>query len=63
MVKYMAVCPLVLKLKSSQCASHGLTHECVTWPCAISQYTLQVWHGIAHSLTHGCVWPFLGHTG
>ncbi|KHG04547.1 hypothetical protein F383_30118 [Gossypium arboreum] len=38
---YTAVCPLVLKLKLGQYAPHGLTHECVTWLCGISQYTLQ----------------------
>ncbi|KHG21840.1 hypothetical protein F383_09191 [Gossypium arboreum] len=39
---YTAVCPLVLKFKSSQYALHGLTHERVTWPCGINQYTVQV---------------------
>ncbi|KHG05272.1 NADH-ubiquinone oxidoreductase chain 5 [Gossypium arboreum] len=42
---------LVLKLKSSQYAPHDFTHGHVTWPCGISQYTLQVWHDLAH----GCV--------
>ncbi|KHG02264.1 hypothetical protein F383_26028 [Gossypium arboreum] len=42
MVMYTAVCPLVLNKKPSQYAPHGLTHGCVTWPCGISQYTLQV---------------------
>ncbi|KHG05114.1 hypothetical protein F383_31625 [Gossypium arboreum] len=34
--------------------AHGLAHGRVTWPCCISQYTLQFWHG----LIHGRVWPF-----
>ncbi|KHG11099.1 Free methionine-R-sulfoxide reductase [Gossypium arboreum] len=59
----MAVCPLVLIFKISQYAPHGLRHGRVTWLCGISQYTLQVWHSLAHGLAHGHVWPFLGHTG
>ncbi|KHG11240.1 hypothetical protein F383_01694 [Gossypium arboreum] len=23
------------------------------WPCGTSQYTLQFWHGLVHSLAHG----------
>ncbi|KHG16281.1 hypothetical protein F383_20798 [Gossypium arboreum] len=44
--------------KSSQYALHGPAHGRVTWPCGISQYTVQVWHGLAHGQAHECVWPF-----
>ncbi|KHG03428.1 hypothetical protein F383_27874 [Gossypium arboreum] len=30
----------------------------MSWSCGISQYTLQVWHGLAHNLVHGFVRPF-----
>ncbi|KHF97639.1 putative yegI [Gossypium arboreum] len=33
--------------------AHGLAHGRVTWPCCISQYTLQVWHNLVHGLIHG----------
>ncbi|KHG22410.1 hypothetical protein F383_27505 [Gossypium arboreum] len=32
-VKYTAVCPPMLNLKTSQYAPHGLTHGRVTWLC------------------------------
>ncbi|KHG05476.1 jak1 [Gossypium arboreum] len=60
---YTSVCPLVLKYKPSQYAPHDLTRRRVTWPFGISQYTLQVWHSLAHGMVHGRVWLFLGHKG
>ncbi|KHG27593.1 hypothetical protein F383_34568 [Gossypium arboreum] len=39
----MAVCPLVLLLKCSQYALHGLTHGRVTG-CVVQVSILPIWH-------------------
>ncbi|KHG04977.1 Argininosuccinate lyase [Gossypium arboreum] len=35
----------------------------MTWLCGVSQYTLQVWHDLAHGLTHRRVKPFRKENG